>query len=850
MEEESFQLLSSMSPNVKHCQKHFRKGTTVLALRKSLQKSSIYDKSIHTGKNDKLVLTETGSTCTSKSTESCEKLLNTTPISIHDSDSENEFKFNSNKSKPPELVTRKKKSSTVKKNLLLSQDKFQKIKHWVDNVNIQCELKDTSIISAYSELSTIYGEDNGGNFITERTGRAVNSTSIDSTSVHFDELFKQKIDYIALSPKDFINIDKPPAVNESFIKQHTSLTKNIQRNEMSAVRNDFISNFDKSVTSSYSKGTNHKKSLMTNVCNINNTNNNHIQTEISECDEDINDSDNSFSLIESLNTRLLKGKNQNISAGKSQVPYNSSGGKCSNNKLDCSTESNDANQEEIVSMLDDLYGNKWREKEEYVLLKTPKTEPKKRVLKPNNLCITNSERKPKLSVLYKNPYLETEKSKSNNLLRTLQKSRLKFTESPAIKRLKDLCDSDTDSNSDVRIKLRAKLNFDDSDGEEDTTSKYFRNTVELNKKTVSETECESDKENLDNFSFIGQSLEERLQSKINRIKDISGGKRKEKNENSNDKIPLLKRCDTNSKKTDRKIDNSSKKEEKKTDNRKLSSDSSSSDDTWEEEVSKIVRKSEPVNGKYSFLASLSANIPILQCDMSARIYRNNFKLYKEQLLTKLFTLYNEKIFENAIPQDTVLEWNDRMRGTAGFCYCKKITRRTGTVERAVRIVLSTKVIDAAYRLRDTLIHEMCHAATWLVNCVSDGHGRYWKSWACKAMKTFPELPPIKTCHDYVINTKYTYKCTGCGYSIGRHSKSLDIERKRCGYCLGKFEILLNKVSKKGETKSVPATPKKEATGFALFVKENYGVYKQTNLKHGEVMKLLGQKFQEMKLKTN
>lgn len=65
--------------------------------------------------------------------------------------------------------------------------------------------------------------------------------------------------------------------------------------------------------------------------------------------------------------------------------------------------------------------------------------------------------------------------------------------------------------------------------------------------------------------------------------------------------------------------------------------------------------------------------------------------------------------------------------------------------------------------------------------------------------------------------------------------------------MGKFEVLLNKVSKKGETKSVPATPKKEVNGFALFVKENYGSVKKSNLKHGEVMKLLGQKFQEMKV---
>ena len=34
--------------------------------------------------------------------------------------------------------------------------------------------------------------------------------------------------------------------------------------------------------------------------------------------------------------------------------------------------------------------------------------------------------------------------------------------------------------------------------------------------------------------------------------------------------------------------------------------------------------------------------------------------------------------------------------------------------RASKIDLSTKVLDSSDRLRDTLIHEMCHAAAWVV----------------------------------------------------------------------------------------------------------------------------------------
>lgn len=116
------------------------------------------------------------------------------------------------------------------------------------------------------------------------------------------------------------------------------------------------------------------------------------------------------------------------------------------------------------------------------------------------------------------------------------------------------------------------------------------------------------------------------------------------------------------------------------------------------------------------------------------------------------------------------------------------------------------------------------------------------------MKTFPELPPIKRCHDYVINTKYTYKCSSCGYCIGRHSKSLDIERKRCGYCYGKFDVFINKTTKDGFKAVTPATPKKEPTGFALFVKENYGSVRNENRNHAEAMKVLSKKYNEEKSK--
>lgn len=86
------------------------------------------------------------------------------------------------------------------------------------------------------------------------------------------------------------------------------------------------------------------------------------------------------------------------------------------------------------------------------------------------------------------------------------------------------------------------------------------------------------------------------------------------------------------------------------------------------------------------------------------------------------------------------------------------------------------------------------------------------------------------------------------FSIGRHSKSLDIERKRCGYCMGKFEVYINK-TRGDQAVRTPIQQKKEATGFAKYVKENYANMKQPNLAHSDVMKLLGKKFAELKVQN-
>ncbi|NWH62202.1 ACRC protein, partial [Geococcyx californianus] len=88
-------------------------------------------------------------------------------------------------------------------------------------------------------------------------------------------------------------------------------------------------------------------------------------------------------------------------------------------------------------------------------------------------------------------------------------------------------------------------------------------------------------------------------------------------------------------------------------------------------------------------------------------YAKYFKKNKDELVQKLYSLYNRTIFEQKLPEKMEILWNKKMRKTAGYC----VTGQTKGPEakRYARIELSEKVCDSTDRLRDTLIHEVCHA---------------------------------------------------------------------------------------------------------------------------------------------
>lgn len=236
-------------------------------------------------------------------------------------------------------------------------------------------------------------------------------------------------------------------------------------------------------------------------------------------------------------------------------------------------------------------------------------------------------------------------------------------------------------------------------------------------------------------------------------------------------------------------------------------------------------------GAFSFLKSLDENVNLILCHPDALTYRNNYKSKKSELADKLFALYNEKVFGEQL-KSVPITWNKKLLNTAGRC---NNSRRNGS--RHSQLELSDKVLTSADRLRCTLIHEMCHAATWILNG-ENGHGATWKRWAAKANATFPELPKINVCHDYVIEYRYTYQCVSCKAKSQAHSKSRKVENIRCSICKGAIEVFLNKKTKEG----VVMTPVREATGFPKFVKLKYQEVKKPNMTHKEVMQVLSSQF--------
>ncbi|KAI6217328.1 SprT-like domain-containing protein [Aphelenchoides fujianensis] len=112
-----------------------------------------------------------------------------------------------------------------------------------------------------------------------------------------------------------------------------------------------------------------------------------------------------------------------------------------------------------------------------------------------------------------------------------------------------------------------------------------------------------------------------------------------------------------------------------------------------------------------------------------------------------------------------------------------------------RIALSVKVLTGeGERLCSTLLHEMCHAAVSLIDKIRPErpHGPEFKRWAKLGMqKLHHQLQNVDRGHSYAIRYRFHYVCRSCSYTYKRHSKSIDMQKKRCGRCRGEFDLFVD-----------------------------------------------------------
>lgn len=176
---------------------------------------------------------------------------------------------------------------------------------------------------------------------------------------------------------------------------------------------------------------------------------------------------------------------------------------------------------------------------------------------------------------------------------------------------------------------------------------------------------------------------------------------------------------------------------------------------------------------------------------------------------QLFDDLNATVFKKQLPSSTQLIWSPRLLTTAGRAHWRKSSVGVETTE----IQLATKILDCDERIRNTLSHEMCHLACWVIDRKpQEAHGSIFKGWASRVMRTRPDIE-VSTKHNYDINYPFEWKCVNCSKVYGRYSNSIKPEEQVCGACKTgylqpQFQTKRAKVPKtKADSRNAATTPR-------------------------------------------
>lgn len=232
---------------------------------------------------------------------------------------------------------------------------------------------------------------------------------------------------------------------------------------------------------------------------------------------------------------------------------------------------------------------------------------------------------------------------------------------------------------------------------------------------------------------------------------------------------------------------------------------------------------------------------------AAAAKKKEFDSCKEKLALDILQELDSKVAKSQLANlasstgGVQIIWSKTLRSTAGRANWRRtaskisgspikggVTEGPGVeIKHFASIELAEKIIDSEDRLVNTLAHEFCHLTNFMISNVRDQpHGASFKSWAAKVTSHLRKSEvaiwrkvEVTTKHNYAINHKYLWVCAGreptktmeflnieedegCGAEYGRHSRSIDTAKHRCGKCKGKLVQVRPKPR-------APASPRKQ-----------------------------------------
>uniref|UniRef100_A0A0N4ZN47 SprT-like domain-containing protein n=1 Tax=Parastrongyloides trichosuri TaxID=131310 RepID=A0A0N4ZN47_PARTI len=128
------------------------------------------------------------------------------------------------------------------------------------------------------------------------------------------------------------------------------------------------------------------------------------------------------------------------------------------------------------------------------------------------------------------------------------------------------------------------------------------------------------------------------------------------------------------------------------------------------------------------------------------------------LMNLCYKIFNKYCFGNLLPEHVVIEWDNHLT---------KVSGTTNLLSNSIIVItLSQKICNTPYRIRDTILHEMCHIASYIIDGINDyEHGECFGKWTEICRRGFPKIPQVSKNHSHKKTSKSKDACEECSQEI-------------------------------------------------------------------------------------